>query len=849
VRQGGFTGLLVNAVTKSGTNDFTGSAFYYFRDQTITRKQAYLNDFRQAQYGFSAGGPIIKDKVFFFVAPEWQAQKQPSSGPYVGAANAPVSQTEIDQVNQALSGLGINGGTGGLVSRKNPNTNIFARLDFNLPFSSRLVLRHNYVDAQQDVFGSGGSRDDPTITSQPTFALTSNLYGIRNKTNSTVGQLFTNLSSGAYNELLFSYTDISDIRSTPVTSPELTITVPRVNGNGTSKIVAGTERSSQGNELAQKILEITDNFTIPFGSHALTIGTRNQFYQPDNLFAQNRYGTWAFNSLDSLRNGIAATYSVSVPVVNGVFAPGANTRSKFKAATYSGYVQDLWQVTRNLAVNLGLRLDVPSFTDKPAENAVFFTEYGRHTSEVPSGQIQISPRLGFNWDVTGNQVNQLRGGVGVFTGPPAYVWLSNAFGNTGVFGFAQLSCSGNTASTQAPAFDAAARTNPPQKCAGATGTSASLGSAVNLIRSDFKFPQDLKASLGFDHRFEQGPLAGLTATVEALYSHALFSPFYENIALAGRQSVDRNGRVMYGVLNAGTQAATVVFKPGSKQAILDLTNSNKDYSYNISGALQKRFSDAFEGSLAYTYSQARDVQSVLNSTAGSNWGQGRDVKGEINAHDLGRSKWEQPHRIVASATYTFPTLTDLSLFYEGASGAPFDYTYSNDQNADSRTGNDLVYVPKDVYDPSEILFTGYNVATQVAQVRAQQEAFDRFINSQPCLRNQRGRIMSRTSCRAPWNNLVNVAVRQSLKSFGSQRASVQLDVFNFLNMLNQNWGLNRQSVSPGLPGTFLLTKSGIVNQGTANAQSVFTFNTATTRFSTQRAESNYRMQLSLRYAF
>jgi hypothetical protein len=375
-----------------------------------------------------------------------------------------------------------------------------------------------------------------------------------------------------------------------------------------------------------------------------------------------------------------------------------------------------------------------------------------------------------------------------------------------------------------------------------------LGAAINLIREDFRFPQDLKASVGYDHRFERGMLSGLTATIEGLYSRAIYSPFYENIALAGPQGTDRNGRVMYGTLGANT-TNTTVYKPGGRTSILDLTNSNKDYSYNISGALQKRFSDAFEGSLAYTYSQARDVQSVLNSTANSNWGQGRDVKGKLTDHDLARSKWEQPHRIVASATYTFPTLTDLSLFYEGASGAPYDYTYSNDINSDSRGGNDLVYVPKDVYNPSEILFTGYNVAGQAAQVRAQQEAFDRFINSVPCLRDQRGTIMSRTSCRAPWNNLVNVAVRQSLKSFAGQRASLQLDVFNFLNMLNQNWGLNRQSVSPGLPGTFLLTRSGTVSPNTAAAQGIFTFNTSTTRFSTQRAESNYRMQLSLRYAF
>src|SRR5688572_10520991 len=216
VRQGNFTGLLINAVTKSGTNEFDGSLFGFFRDQKLTRDQPYLNDFRQTQFGGSIGGPIVKDKVFFFFAGELQRQQQPSTGPSISSSDAPVTQAQIDAFNASLESRGLTGGTGAAIDRKNPNTNLFGRLDFNLPYNSRLVLRHNYVSADNDVFFR-----DVSTTATPTFPLSTNVYAITNKTNSTVGQLYTNWSNGASNELLLSYQTIEDARSTPVIGPQI----------------------------------------------------------------------------------------------------------------------------------------------------------------------------------------------------------------------------------------------------------------------------------------------------------------------------------------------------------------------------------------------------------------------------------------------------------------------------------------------------------------------------------------------------------------------------------------------------------------------------------------------------
>jgi hypothetical protein len=392
------------------------------------------------------------------------------------------------------------------------------------------------------------------------------------------------------------------------------------------------------------------------------------------------------------------------------------------------------------------------------------------------------------------------------------------------------------------------------------GAGAALGGAINLIRDDFRFPQDVKASLGFDREIFDGYIV----TIEGLYSHAMYAPFYENIALAGPNSTlfpttlpktDRNGRVLYGGVTA--TAANPVYVVPARTQIYDLTNSDKDYSYNITGGIQRTFRDNFEGSLFYTYSQARDVQSTLNSTANSNFNQGRDVAGDITRHDLARSKWEQPHRIVASGTYAFPTKTDVSFIYNGAIGAPFDYTYTGvsgslgDLNADGRAGNDLVYIPTDVTNIEEIAFS----ATANATIAQQQTALDEFIEAHECLDRQRGRIMGRNTCRSEWQHTVNVSVRQSLpylpsiRSIGTQNLSVQLDIFNFTNLLNKKWGLEKRSVEPGLPGVFLLSRTGGRTDALGRQQGVFTFSPTTTFFNADRAESNYRMQLSARYSF
>lgn len=837
VRVGNFAGLSVNAVTKSGTNTLTGSAYTFFRNQNFQRDQPYITDSKQNQYGFSLGGPILKDKVFFFVNPEWQSRSSPAAG---AACCAPtekdtkVTQATIDQFTQQLTARGMTDlGDGSRISNQNPLSNVFARIDVALPFNSTLVLRDNYAHAEQQVFG-GTTRSTSGTT--PSFQLTSNLYQFNSSKNAPVAQLRTNFSNGAYNEVIGSYTRIRDSRATPGTlQAQVTANFP-----GTAAYIAGTEAASQANQLDQDILELSDNFTIPVGSsHRLTFGTQNQWYKVRNLFGNNKVGTWSFGSLDSLTAGTPNRYQVAVPVTGD----GA---VRFKAGQFGAYVQDDWTATPNLNFSLGLRFDVPVFFTKPPQNDVVATTFNRNTSDVPSGNAQWSPRLGFNWNVTGDSKNQVRGGVGMFQGAPAYVWLSNSFQNSGgVSGFASLDC--NTPA-KSPAFTADAVTHPPTTCR--DGTTATAGSEVDLLRKDLKFPQTMRGNLAYDRDLGHG----YVASFEGIYTRFINGLFYTNLALPDAPvGTGVDGRALY-----RNVTGTAVLKVPGRTTVLDVKNESEDYNYNLTAQLQKRFTTNLGGSVAYTYTQSYDVQSLTSSTAGSQYRFGRIYGGDQNSIYLNHSAWETPHRILASGSYTLPTKTSITGIYSGQSGVNFAYTAQSDLNGDGQTSNDPIYIPSGTTDPNYPVFksltTTLNGASVTYSPADQKAAFENFITSHDCLNSQRGKIMTRNTCQTPWTNEIDVSVEQAVTTLRGQDLSVRLDIFNFGNLINKNWG--RQVSSSQFNPVQLLTTNSFVTPGTttttttlANAVPLVTFDPNFTPFTYQNVQSNYTMQLSFRYSF
>ncbi|MEA2763120.1 MAG: hypothetical protein QOD47_2404 [Gemmatimonadaceae bacterium] len=839
VRQGNFTGALVNAVTKSGSNQLHGSATYANRSEKLERNIDYLRaaPFNVKQEGFWLGGPIIKDRLLFSVAPEWQQQEQPASGPYIGQPagllpKPPATAAGVDSLrNILMNQYGFaDPGNGGVVKNQNPLSNLFARVDLiNLPASSRLVARYNYVDGQQDVL----SRTPTRIT------LSNNGYNFRSTTNSYLTQLFSSMSNGTNNEFLIGLTKIRDKRITPLSAPFVLISRTTNPGGGTGQMTAGTENSSQGNELDQDIFELTDNLTIPAGNHRFTVGTKNEFFKVRNLFSQNSLGNFTFGTLDSL---IANTPSAATL---GIKLDNTDGAAHFNARTLGFYAEDEWQATSRLSTTFGLRLDLPGLTSNPGQNPDVLSTLGINTVDVPKNVKQWSPRFGFNWDVTGDQRNQLRGGSGVFVGRPAYVWLSNLFGNSGVNGYGNLVCPNMATAPKMPS----AGTLPAQACV-ASANAPNI--TANTVDPNLKVPSVWRSSFGYDRVLPWNVIG----TFETLYTRSVSNFYYQNIGLVDNPiGTDRNGRALYGDIPSAAGAPIPTRKPvpGTTPArtlgdVINLSNTKThDYAYSYTTQLQKRFSNSFEGSVAYTYGHSYDVWDLTSSVAFSNWSFGRSYSGRQDAQDLYPSKFDVPHRVIAGGTYSFASKTDVSVSFIGESGVPFEYVYGSDINGDGSTANDLVYVPTDAHVASEIQFVQNGNLTPAMQA----DSLDAFISAHECLNSQRGKIMLRNSCRTPWTKFMNGSVRQSLPTLHGHNFILQLDIFNVLNLLNKRWGA--QDLGSSNSPSLLTRRSTVAAAGQplkwANgAQSLFIF-TPFQQFNTRNAQSNYALQMQLKYSF
>jgi len=303
----------------------------------------------------------------------------------------------------------------------------------------------------------------------------------------------------------------------------------------------------------------------------------------------------------------------------------------------------------------------------------------------------------------------------------------------------------------------------------------------------------------------------------------------------------------------GLQVATPTLKVTGRNAVFDVRNESKDYSYSLTGQIQKRFTQNLGGSLAYTYTQAYDVQSLTSSTAGSQYRFGRIYSGDQNDLTLSHSAFETPNRIVGDISYVFPSKTSISVIYTGQSGLNFAYVSSADLNGDNQTANDPIYIPLGPTDPKSPTFV---TSTAITATPAQQAAaFDSFISSNKCLNDQRGQIMQRNTCQTPWTNEFDVSAEQALTTLRAQNVSLRLDIFNFGNLLNKHWG--RQINTGNFNPVTIYTQTALVQPGTnvttgttlMNAVPRVTFDPNFNPYNYDNVFSNYTMQLSLRYTF
>jgi len=884
VRQGNFTGMLVNAVTRNGTNEFHGGATFTYRSNEdvagfdLVGQDLRASKFDVKQYGFYVGGPIIRDRLHFFVAPEFQHRTQPATGPYYlngQGFNSPA--VELDSLTRIATFMktnyGFDVGSTGPVDIDNPLTNLFGRVDFQISPTHRLVVREIINHNDLDAFSRNiGTYQTSPLNQNSGFRFSSNEFTGVSTNTSTGAQLYSNLPGGKSNELLLGYTTIKDQRDVPITAPEVGV---GVNEGGTVRAVTfGTEQFSPNNLLKQKIFEAVDNFTIPAGAHTITVGGRFDHTHIFNNFAQGTFGVYNFPTIAALE--------ASAP--NGYVIGYANSRrdsdipADFNVQVYSLYAQDQWAVTDRLTVTAGLRADIPRMLDKPTQNDTLTNALAAaglpdvRTGVAPKTVPLVSPRLGFNFDATGDNRNQIRGSVGIYTGPPPYILLGNAYANTGL-GLVRLSCTG----AATPAFTLNV-SQLPTACAGqpapAPGQAGTVG--VNINDRNFKFPQYFGVSAGFDRQLPFNTVL----TVEGLYRKAINGVLIRDANIKGPRMVggqpytDRDGRVLYAdtmtnvtgpspsvaVTNNNQRWITTLRGAAFTEGIMEVTNQSKDFNYSISAQLNRRFSDRLEATVAYTYIKSEDVQSFTSDRAISNWRNSRQLS--VSHDDLitTTSVFSRPHRLVAYGTYSLPwagTSTDLTLYFERTSGVPLTYVANGDLNGDLFAGNDPIYVPRDATDPAEIQI-GTGVDGAFVQNAAAAQAFNRFISAQPCLDKQRGHIMERNSCRSPAQSRLDVSLRQSLPSYRGHDLALQLDFFNFLNFLNKDWGqIKLPTINPSFSQQAALTVTGRNSGPLSQSISTFTFdnklyNTTTgdpKPFEGRTTSSVYQIQLTLRYSF
>jgi hypothetical protein len=740
VRQGGFSGGGVNAITKSGTNNLRGTGYYFGRTNSWVGESptgVKLGDMSDQQFGGSVGGRIVQNKAFFFANVDL-ARRETGSGASVSSTGQTFGrEAEIDRFLSILQNrYGYDPGGKEEFTRQTDSTKFFIRSDFNVAQGHQLTIRNNYIDALNDI-----GRPEPNQYFMPDA-----FYRFATDTNSFVTQL--NSAFGrAVNEFRVTYQRQRDRRGGQPDRPAFPFV--RVFGlTGNASVRAGTENFSTANELDVDVLELTNDFTWLRGNHTITIGTHNEFFDFRNLFIRDLYGNYTFDNLNLFEQGLAQSYDHSF----------SNTSDPLEAATFGVqqwgfYAGDQWRVRNNLTLTAGVRMDLPRFPDKPTANPQVLATYGFATDIVPESTLW-SPRLGFNWDITGNGREQLRGGFGLFTGRTPYVWLSNQYGNTGIE-FTRITVT--TAQGRVNPVPFNPDPNSPTKTVGQAATNE-----IALIDPDYEFPSLYRGNLAYDR--ELG-FAGLIGTAEFLFSTTVNDVAYQNLNLR-----------ISGEAPDGRPVFTRVSNAFSNAILLHNTGEGDQWSINFQ--VQRPFTGGFTANGSYLYGRSRSTLDGTSSQAASNWGN-LIVPGDVNNPPLTTSNFDPGHKVTLFASYDIPIgrgfVTTASVFYVGQSGRPYTLTSGNrDINGDTRTNNDALYIPA--------------TAGEVDFVNGTFADWEAFIASDSCLGEYRGQIIPRNACRSPWVNSLDFRLNVQMP-FRRVRTELTFDLLNLFNVFNREQGL------------------------------------------------------------
>lgn len=828
VTQSGFTGASVNAVTKSGTNKFTGTAYTFFRNSAMTGgkvgdQEVPRGDLSSLQSGFALGGPIVKNKVFFFANLELTRRSdlgslfEPNTGS--GASNeSRVLESDLQMISDLLmSEYGYETGSFSNFRYNRNNTKALVKLDFNLNQNHKLSATYNFLDAfkEQPAHPSALGRRGPDFF---TLQFENSGYRINNMISSGIVELQSIFGNKFSNKLQIGATAFRDNRD-PFSAPFPVLNIAK---DGLNYIIAGHEPFSVNNVLSQDVFQFNNNFNMYLGDHTVTLGTAFERFNFDNSFNLTSYGFRVFFPGVDIADAPALIQSEDfageVAAAQSAFQNNNNNDSWSLAETNLGqwsiYGQDEWQASEKLALTFGLRLDLPLYfntADLIQENidrkggTLFVDENGVYAPDVeyynaegeavkynhtdlPAGNLLVNPRFGFNYDVTGDRSVQLRGGSGLFAGRFPAVWIGNQVANPDFFFY-------------------------------------------NMTDPNFRFPQIWRTNLGYDQKIGEW-----TATVDIMYTKDLQAQMVQNhgLRLPGGTLPGPDSRPIY----RDEDRAQGPFGGATNAYVF--TNTTLGRSFNASFQIQRSWTNNFV-SLAYNFLDAREVNSIDAEISSDAYDRNPGNISHTNEADLAHSLYGNRHRIVGAYSrkieYGGRFATTLSLFTEYAQGGRFSYTYAGDINNDGSVLNDLIYIPTD----SEI--DGLTFSGDDASQASQKSAFKAFIAQDDYLSERRGDYAERYGALSPWFGSWDLRILQDLGINDGNRFQISLDVLNIGNLISSSWGVRQRATLTGLAQPI----SVAVTDGTP----VYTFGTDVTQtfFDDFGLDSRWQAQIGIRYIF
>ena len=843
VREGGFTGAGINTVTKSGTNNLKGSVYTFFRNEKMqgdkVGKAEILNPaLTFNQYGFSLSGPIIENKLFFFINGELERREDPGTNFKADTDGDPtnndagtsrVQASEMDQIRQRM--IDVYNYDPGLYqgfNHRTDNNKVLVKLDWNINEQNNLTFRYNYLDALRDLpphpfavsYNNTGRGPN-----QNTMPFQNAGYTINNELNSFALELNSRYQSFS-NKFFVSYNIFRDFRE-PFSGPYPTIEIGK---DGITYTTLGHEPFSIHNILDQNVLQITDNFSYYLGNHVLTVGATFEYFDFFNSFNLFRHGLMGFNNwpggtaFNSVADFLAATDPANPQNFDINITPETVPyKGEFiEVGQLSFYAQDEYLVSDKFNLTYGVRVDIPTYFTQPVDNPfsrslTLLDENDNpetvDQSKMPDAALLFSPRIGFNWDIHGDRSLQLRGGTGIFTGRIPFVWIGNNISNPGP----------NPNLPPGPGAEAV----PTQD-----NSELQQSYYLNAMADDFKWPQVWTTNLAFDHKLP-GDVVG---TIEAIYSKDINSVYVRNANLGLPIRTLADGRPFYG-------GAVADVKQGLDAGAYVIDNSDEGYNFNITAQLRKNFESGLSTSLAYSYLDAKNIMTTTEIAATLH--QSNPVKGDPNKPGLSNSQFGQRHRIIGGATYKYEWnegfATTFGVFMEAAEGNQFttsggnrySFVYAGDVNGDGSGGNDLIYIPKDrndinLEDPSQWYALNY------------------FIQQDKYLSSHRGQIAERNAVVNPWYFNIDLRILQdfSVQAFGKNNTfQLSLDILNVTNLLRSSWGVRKVASAEA---TSPLQLTGF----DADGEPIFKFGGATDTFVDDPGLfSRWQMQLGLRYMF